>query len=83
MPRKNRLVLARFLSITLSVLLSAPAYPADKSAEAAPPKGVRLFVCGHSFHAFVGRIMPDIAKAAGITDQTAEVMFVGGSSVSQ
>jgi hypothetical protein len=83
MQRNNRPVNPLLLSIALFAFISAPAYPADKPADAAPPKGVRLFVCGHSFHAYVGRIMPDIAKAAGITDQTAEVMFVGGSSVSQ
>jgi hypothetical protein len=70
------------LSAVLLALLAPARCPADVPADA-PPKGVRLFVCGHSFHAYVGRLMPEVAKAAGITDQTADVQFVGGSSVSE
>src|SRR5205809_7755179 len=65
-------------SLFLTLMTSA-----DFAEDLAPPTGVRLFVCGHSFHAYVGRIMPEIATAAGITGQNVEVQFVGGSSVSQ
>ena len=77
----------RFFSIVPSLLallaLFASTAFAAETPDLAPPKGVRLFVCGHSFHAYVGRLMPEIATAAGITGQSVEVQFVGGSSVSQ
>lgn len=76
--RPTRLRPLLLLLTALFVLVPGACFP-----EEAPPKGVRLFVCGHSFHAYVGRVMPEIATAAGITGQTVEVQFVGGSSVSQ
>lgn len=82
MIRQKLPALSLFLSIAVLAVWVRADSPVEKPADVAPPRGVRLFVCGHSFHAYVGRIMPDIA-AAGIRDQTADVMFVGGSSVTQ
>ncbi len=70
------------LAFLLLTLVTSAAL-AEEKASPTPPDGVRLFVCGHSFHAYVGRIMPEVATAAGITGQSVEVQFVGGSSVSQ
>lgn len=53
-------------------------------ADAAPPKGVRMFSSGHSFHMFMPGILADIAKSAGITDHTlVGVSSIGGSYVHQ
>lgn len=49
-----------------------------------PPKGQRVFTCGHSFHFFISRIMTDLAKSAGIKDHVAVgVTYIGGSRVIQ
>jgi hypothetical protein len=55
---------SRWGAVPLLLVLLAGALPAgaeperggktDKPAEA-PPKGLRVFTCGHSFHAFVPR----------------------------
>jgi hypothetical protein len=56
-----------------------PASPPD-----APPKGLRVFTCGHSFHGFVYRMLADLARGAGIKDhQLAGSSMIGGSRVVQ
>lgn len=51
-------------------------------AEESPPKGVRLFTCAHSFHAFVYRQLDGIAKSAGIADHKGVgISSIGGSQV--
>src|SRR5579862_8580637 len=57
----------------------------DKKPEpAAPPAGLRVFTCGHSFHAFTPPILSDIAKSAGIKDhEAAGLLSIGGSRVIQ
>lgn len=53
-------------------------------AELAKPAGVRMFTCGHSFHVFVYRMLPSIAKSAGIEDhQPVGLSAIGGSRVIQ
>lgn len=54
------------------------------SADQSPPKGQRVFTCGHSFHAFVAEILTDLAKGAGI-DQHRVVgkSMIGGSRAIQ
>lgn len=47
-------------------------------------KGQRIFTCAHSFHAFVYRIVADMAKSAGITDhESVGLSSIGGSRVIQ
>jgi hypothetical protein len=65
------------------VVRNARAEGSKGSSADAPPKGLRVFVCGHSFHAYFGRILPEVATAAGIVGETVDVQFVGGSSVTQ
>lgn len=48
-----------------------------------PPKGLRVFTCGHSFHVWVVRILEEMAKAAGIDHMVAGVSSIGGSRVIQ
>ena len=57
----------------------------DKKAEpAAPPAGLRVFTCGHSFHYFTPPILIDMAKGAGIKDhQAVGLSAIGGSRVIQ
>jgi hypothetical protein len=48
------------------------------------PKGVRLFTCAHSFHAFVYRQVAEAALDAGIKDHvSAGISSIGGSRVIQ
>jgi hypothetical protein len=51
---------------------------------AAPPKGLRVFTCGHSFHYFTPPILTDLAKGAGIDGHEAVgLSAIGGSRVIQ
>lgn len=74
------------------VLLCAMQLPRARAAEtAAPvaatttPAGLRVFTCGHSFHAaFVPSLLWDLATSAGIKGHTiAGVSYLGGSHASQ
>lgn len=56
--------------------------PAEQGA--ASTDGLRVFVCGHSFHTFIARYLADMAKDAGLTGhETLGAQFLGGSSVKQ
>jgi hypothetical protein len=69
-------------SIVLALLALTSA--ARGQEKAAPPSGQRILVCGHSFHAYVGRRLDALANAAGIRDQKIiDIQFLGGSSVTQ
>jgi hypothetical protein len=48
------------------------------------PAGQRVFVTGHSFHAWIGKPLAEIAQSAGIKDhKDAGVQGLGGSQVIQ
>jgi len=50
----------------------------------APPKGERVFVCGHSFHSFIGDPLAQMAQAGGISGhELAGQQYIGGSRVQQ
>src|SRR5689334_4990177 len=70
---------ALFLALlTVSQSTGADEKPAD------PPKGERVFTCGHSFHVFLPGILSDMAKKAGIKDHVAVgLSSIGGSRVIQ
>lgn len=77
-----------FLSALVLVVLSpspARAEAAAPSAVAAPiTKGQRVFTCSHSFHAFVYKLVEEMATGAGITDHvSAGISSIGGSRVMQ
>ncbi|MDB5389492.1 MAG: hypothetical protein JWM11_5138 [Planctomycetaceae bacterium] len=56
----------------------------SQAPEKVPPKGQRVFSCGHSFHYFMPPILTDIAKSAGIKDHSfAGLSAIGGSRVIQ
>lgn len=56
--------------------------PAEQGAEST--NGLRVFVCGHSFHTFIARHLADMARDAGLAGhETLGAQFLGGSSVKQ
>ncbi len=54
--------------------------PSTQQSKTSAPKGLRIFTCGHSFHAWVPPLLEDLAKSAGISGhQTVGVSSLGGS----
>lgn len=45
--------------------------------------GQRVFVCAHSFHIFVAKILPELAQSAGIKHLAAGQQMIGGSRTIQ
>src|SRR4051812_30740087 len=77
----RRLFLATLPAVSVISLISKRAIAAPAPGEA-PPKGLRVFTCGHSFHVWVVPILSELARNAGITDhQVAGVSSIGGSTV--
>lgn len=59
----------------------APA-TAPSAADSAPiTHGLRVFTVGHSFHAWVGHMLLEVAQAAGMKDAQMGLMSLGGSTV--
>src|SRR5205807_10354116 len=57
---------------------------ADDPQASSPPKGQRVFTCGHSFHVFVPGLLAEMARSAGIKDHVQVGMSaIGGSRVIQ
>lgn len=84
--------LALLLALLLAATLAGALCTETRSAEPTPapkpqppaPAGLRVFTCGHSFHAFVGPMLADMAGGAGIKGhRVAGVSFIGGSRVIQ
>jgi hypothetical protein len=68
----------------LAVLAAVLVLPDSRAEEKTPPKGLRVFTCGHSFHVFMPGILAEIAKSAGIKDHKfAGISSIGGSRVIQ
>lgn len=64
------------------LLIGANAPVAAIQSGPMPPAGVRLFVTGHSFHAFVPQMLEELAHLAGIAGhQTIGLQRLGGSTV--
>lgn len=81
---KMRMTVYCLAAVLFLSLASARANSDNPSTSAAPPKGQRVFICGHSFHVFVGPMIATVAKAAGITDHVAAgTQSIGGSTVTQ
>lgn len=67
--------------LVVPLLVAAPPGSAD---EPAPPKGLRVFSAGHSFHVFMPGILSDVAKSAGAKDhKQVGVSSIGGSRTIQ
>jgi hypothetical protein len=68
----------RALAACLVLLTGVPA------AADPPPKGLRVFTAGHSFHVFVPPILAELARSAGVKDHAqVGVQSLGGSRVAQ
>jgi hypothetical protein len=71
--------LHRFLPLLLLV-----AFGGRSLAESlAPPAEERVFVCAHSFMIFTAKMLPPLAKAAGVPFTAAGQQMLGGSRVIQ
>lgn len=77
-----RFLLSRLL---VAIVVGLVASPLRAEAPAAPSDhGLRVFVCGHSFHIFVARYLDPIAKSAKLDRHvTLGNQMIGGSSVTQ
>ena len=72
------------LCIALVTLALGAATPRAAEEPQAPPKGLRVFSAGHSFHVFVPGILGGMAKDAGIKDhKQIGVSSIGGSRTIQ
>jgi len=77
-PVLRQIFIAAFVVALLSPLRSAARAEEPKS------KGQRIFICGHSFHVPIAEPLQEVAKLAGISDQTLiGSQFLGGSMVSK
>src|SRR5262249_61017033 len=57
-----------------------PSQAGDAQSTAPVEKGQRVFVCGHSFHVFIGGPLGGMARAAGLKGHTlVGTPFLGGS----
>jgi len=53
------------------------------AAETPPPTQERVFVCAHSFMIYTAKLLPSMAKAAGLPYVSAGQQMIGGSKVIQ
>jgi len=71
-------------SVALLLLLALLSPLRADDLKAAPPKGLRVFTTGHSFHYFIPGILDEAAKNGGIADhKIAGTQAIGGSRVIQ
>lgn len=79
-------LLSLFLGLVVPALCLA-VEPAVRTTDAsAPPEiaGQRVFICGHSFHMYIAKLLPGMARAAGIANfALAGQQGRGGSTVLQ
>ena len=59
------------LLLAAAFVLLAGSRSAGDEKKQTPPKGLRVFSCGHSFHYFVPPLLTEVAKGAGIKDHKA------------
>jgi len=72
------------LLLASALVLLAGSRSAGDEKKQTPPKGLRVFSCGHSFHYFVPALLTEVAKGAGIKDhKAAGLSAIGGSRVIQ
>lgn len=70
--------------LMLAVASAAIAQDQPPKGKEKPPKGLRVYTCGHSFHVWVPAIVADLAKKADIKEHTQfGVSSIGGSKVIQ
>lgn len=75
-------MLRRVVVLAVALLWSSPLSAQTPAAVATD--GLRVFICGHSFHIFTARYLGPIAEAAKLADhETVGQQMIGGSSVTQ
>ena len=56
----------------------------SRDSTSSPNQGQRVFTCGHSFHAWVGELLTDMAMASGISGHhQLGTSLIGGSRAIQ
>lgn len=74
-------MLRRLAWLAVALLWTSPLFA---QAPALATDGLRVFICGHSFHIFTARYLGPIAQAAQLADhETVGQQMIGGSSVTQ
>ncbi|MBI3882439.1 MAG: hypothetical protein HY301_20565 [Verrucomicrobia bacterium] len=48
-----------------------------------PAPSPRVFVCGHSFHIYIAKLLPELVRAAGLEYRNAGQQMIGGSTTLQ
>jgi hypothetical protein len=82
--RASVAALKLLIGTALCLAAFAPARADDAPATTPIDKGQCVFVCGHSFHVFIGGPLGEMAQAAGIKDhKLVGVQFLGGSRTLQ
>jgi hypothetical protein len=81
LPKKS--LSSAFLVLCFGAGVAFGQTPAASPADAAGPinHGLRVFTVGHSFHAWVGGLLLQLARSAGYNDAQMGVMSLGGSTV--
>src|ERR1051325_1789768 len=77
--RSTHLLLKLFIATSLLVSAAHAAEPASTT----PLDNQRVFVCGHSFHIYIARFLPELAKSANINHIAAGQQMLGGSRTIQ
>src|SRR3569833_2153161 len=88
MPSNIAVLSLRFHTLVAAsvVAIAAASAHADEPAKLRPPidKSLRMFTCGHSFHAYVYVMFPELVKGAGIEGfEGGGSARIGGSKVIQ
>ncbi len=71
------------LRLGVALLFTAVAVRAADDAVPVPLPGQRVFVCGHSFHIFTAKLLPELAELSGIKHMSAGQQMIGGSRTLQ
>jgi hypothetical protein len=80
----SRLATVALASVILLLASRARADDKKEAKPSAPPKGLRVFTCAHSFHFFAPPILAEMAKSAGIEGHVVVgLSAIGGSRVIQ
>jgi len=90
MMKQSSLVFSVALIALFAVFALKPAGAVDAPAANAVPQtgpintGLRVFTCGHSFHLFIPKLLPELVGTAGIPEPTiVGVSGIGGSQAIQ
>jgi hypothetical protein len=72
-----------FLALSCCTVIAVGQTPAVSPSDSNGPitHGLRVFTVGHSFHAWVGHLLLELARSAGYNDAQMGVMSLGGSTV--